>query len=463
MTVRIYDALSAYRRGDTVPMHMPGHKRYAYDYLVGTDLDITEIDGFDDLHDAEGLLREAMDNAARVWGSRRAYFCVNGSTGGILAAIHACAPRGKKILVAQNCHKSVWHAIELCRLMPVRISPTVEKDFDIFASVDPKVVEDALNKNQNIAAVVITSPTYEGVISDVAAICAAAHRHGVPVIVDEAHGAHLGFAPFPDGAVRARADIVVQSLHKTLPSLTQTAIVHLCGELLDPAVLERSKNLFETSSPSYLLMASCDGCAHLLGGDDPTPLDGWANVLDIFYARTAALRHLRIFRPTGRAAVFAHDPSKIVISTRGTSITGVELMDRLREKFGIELEMASGDYALAMTGHGTTREHTLRLANALLAIDRTVVPADAPAPILLPPPAEQVMRPADAVEAPKLTLPVERTEGEIAADYLWAYPPGIPLLAPGQRIDRATLDAIAALRARGVRLRETIDVVDEGL
>lgn len=459
--MRIYDALSAYRRGDTVPMHMPGHKRYAYDYLVGADLDITEIDGFDDLHDAEGLLQEAMDNAARVWGSRHAYFCVNGSTGGILAAIHACAPRGKKILVAQNCHKSVWHAIELCRLMPIRISPTVENDFDIFSSIDAKVVEDTLNKNQNIAAVVITSPTYEGVISDIAAICAAAHRHGVPVIVDEAHGAHLGFAPFPDGAVRAGADIVVQSLHKTLPSLTQTAMVHLCGELIDPAVFERSKNLFETSSPSYLLMASCDGCAHLLGGDDPTPLDGWAEVLDLFYARTADLRHLRIFRPEGRTAVFAHDPSKIVISTRGTSITGVELIRRLREEFAIELEMASGDYALAMTGHGTTREHALRLAEALLAIDRTLTSADSPDPIMLPPPAEQVMRPADAVAAAVVVLPVKDAEGEIAADYLWAYPPGIPLLAPGQRIDRAILDAIAALRARGVHLREKIAVVEE--
>lgn len=461
--MRIFDALSAYRQGDTVPMHMPGHKRYAYDYLVGADLDITEIDGFDDLHDAEGLLREAMESAARVWGSRHAYFCVNGSTGGILAAIHACAPQGKKVLVAQNCHKSVWHAIELCRLMPVRISPPVEKDFDIFASVDPKVVENALKDNQNIAAVVITSPTYEGVISDVTAICTAAHRYGIPVIVDEAHGAHLGFAPFPDGAVRAGADIVVQSLHKTLPSLTQTAIVHLCGDLIDPAVFERSKNLFETSSPSYLLMASCDGCAHLLGGNDPTPLDGWAEALELFYARAAGLRQLRIFRPEGRGRIFAHDPGKIVISTRSTSLTGVALMRRLREEFHIELEMASGDYALAMTGHGTTREHTLRLANALLAIDRTVVPADAPAPILLPPPAEQVMRPADAVAAPKLMLPVDGTEGEIAANYLWAYPPGIPLLAPGQRIDRATLDAIAALQARGVHLRETIDVVDEGL
>lgn len=460
--MRIYDALSTYSKKDAVPMHMPGHKRYAYDYLVGAPLDITEIDGFDDLHDADGLLREAMDNAARVWGSRHAFFCVNGSTGGILAAIHACAPRGKKILVAQNCHKSVWHAIELCRLMPVRISPPVEEDFDIFASIDDKVVEDALNENQNIASVVITSPTYEGVISDIAAICAAAHQHNVPVIVDEAHGAHLGFAPFPDGAVRAGADIVVQSLHKTLPSLTQTAIVHLCGDLIDPAVFRRSKNLFETSSPSYLLMASCDGCAHLLGSDTE-PLNGWANVLDLFYARTAKLRHLRIFRPRGRGSVFAHDPSKIVISTRGTSMTGVELMRRLREEFAIELEMASGDYALAMTGFGTTREHITRLSDALKAIDETLTVSAQPAPILLPPPAEQVMRPADAVAAPKLCLPVDSTEGEIAADYLWAYPPGIPLLAPGQRINRAVLDAIVALRVRGVVLREEIDVVEESL
>ena len=455
--MRLYDALTAYSCTDAVPMHMPGHKRQAQDYLIGADLDITEIDGFDNLHDAEGLLRDAMAHAAAVWGSTYAAFCVNGSTGGILAGIHTVAGQGGTILVARNCHKSVWHAIELCRLDPVWLTPSVADECDIFASMPPEVVEDALTKHPDARLVVITSPTYEGIISDIAGICAAAHRRGVPVLVDEAHGAHLGFAPFPHGAVRAGADIVIQSLHKTLPSLTQTAIAHVQGDLVSYAAFLRSKNIFETSSPSYLLMASCDGCAHLLA-DRPELIADWHAMLADFRAQTAGLRRLRVLAPAG-ADVFAHDPSKLILSTRGTNLTGPALMTRLRDEFAIELEMASGDYALAMTGLGTTREHLHRLADALAAIDATLDDTPAPATLTLPPPPEQAMRPADAIAAPKALLPLEQSEGRIAAGYLWAYPPGIPLLAPGQRVTRAALDAIAALRERGVELRDVIEVV----
>ncbi|MBR6708070.1 MAG: aminotransferase class V-fold PLP-dependent enzyme [Clostridia bacterium] len=455
--MRLFDALAAYAKTDAVPMHMPGHKRAAHDYLVGSALDITEINGFDNLHDAEGILQDAMAHAAAVWGSQHAAFCVNGSTGGILAAIHCAAGRGGEIIVAHNCHKSVWHAIELCHLFPVRITPPVVSDFDIFASISVSVVEETIENHPNARMVVITSPTYEGVVSDVAAICTAAHRHGIPVLVDEAHGAHLGFDPFPDGAVRAGADIVIQSLHKTLPSLTQTAIAHVQGELIDFPTFLRSKNIFETSSPSYLLMASCDGCAHLIDRE-PERFSAWSGMLEDFAARTANLQHLRIFRPDNRPDVFAFDPSKIVISTRRTTITGPMLSVRLREEFAIELEMESGSYALAMTGLGTTSEHLNRLADALIAIDKTLSRVQEKPPLLLPPTPEQAILPHDAVTAPHLRCRLSASAGKIAAGYLWAYPPGIPLIAPGQRITQELLDTIETLRRHNVRLPCEIDV-----
>ncbi|MBQ3126192.1 MAG: aminotransferase class I/II-fold pyridoxal phosphate-dependent enzyme [Clostridia bacterium] len=454
--MRLYDTLAAYSRTDAVPMHMPGHKRQNYDYLAGAHLDITEIDGFDNLHDAEGLLRDAMADAAAVWGSDHAFFSVNGSTGGILAAIHACAGQGGTVLVARNCHKSVWHAIELCRLDPVWLTPPVADGCDIFASMPPEVVEDALEAHPDAKLVVVTSPTYEGVISDIAAIADAAHRRGVPLLVDEAHGAHLGFPPFPNGAVGAGADIVVQSLHKALPSLTQTAIVHLKGSLVGAEALRRALNIFETSSPSYLLMASCDGCARLLR-ERADLIAEWAAMLTEFRAAAAGLRHLQVFTPAGEG-IFGHDPSKLILSTRGTALTGPALMARLRDEHKIELEMASSDYALAMTGLGTTREHLARLARALIAIDSTVDDVPSPAAMTLPPPPDQAMRPADAIWAVKVPLPLCASEGRIAADYLWAYPPGIPLIAPGQRIDRMTLAAIETLRQRGVELPDTVAV-----
>lgn len=452
--MRLYDALAAYSRTDAVPMHMPGHKRQTYDHLIGAQLDITEIDGFDNLHAPEGLLRDAMAHAAAVWGSTHTAFCVNGSTGGILAAIHAVAGQGGKILVARNCHKSVWHAIELCRLDPIWLTPPVVDGCDIFAAIPPDVVASALDQHPDTRLVVITSPTYEGIISDIAAICTAAHRRGIPVLVDEAHGAHLGFPPFPDGAVRAGADIVIQSLHKTLPSLTQTALAHVQGTLVDYAAFLRSKNIFETSSPSYLLMASCDGCAHLLA-DRPELVAEWHTMLANFRAQAAGLRRLSVFTPHSAA----YDPSKLILSTRGTALSGMTLMRRLRSEYAIELEMASSDYALAMTGLGTTRAHLCRLADALAVIDAALDPAPISTALALPPPPEQIMRPADAMAAAKTLLPLEESEGRIAAGYLWAYPPGIPLLAPGQRIDREALDAITTLRMRGVELNDVIEVV----
>jgi len=456
--VRLYDALSAYSRTGAVPLHMPGHKRRPEDYLVGAALDITEIDGFDNLHQPEGLLRDAMAYAAGVWGAEHSAFCVNGSTGGILSAIHACAGRGEKILVARNCHKSVWHAIELCRLTPVVLTPPMVEDTGIFASIPPKMVEDALQREENVALVVITSPTYEGVISDIAGISAAAHRHGVPVLVDEAHGAHLGFGPFPLGAVRAGADIVIQSLHKTLPSLTQTAIAHVQGDLVEFGAFLRSKNIFETSSPSYLLMASCDGCAHLLA-ERPAQIEAWYAMLADFSAQMQALRHLRLLYPTDSPAVFSADPSKLIVSVRGTDMTGPALLDRLRREFGIELEMASAGYALAMTGLGTVPEHLDAFAGALLAIDATCRTLPADKPIDTPPVPHLSLRPADAISAPQADCPLHAAEGKIAAGYLWAYPPGIPLILPGQRIDAATLAYLAALRENGVALSDRIAVL----
>ncbi len=458
--MRLYDALSAYAEQKVIPMHMPGHKRTAFDYLVGGSLDITEIDGFDNLHDASGLLHDAMAYAAAVWGSAHSTFSVNGSTGGILAAIHTAASmgRGEKIIVARNCHKSVWHAIELCRLTPVWIMPPTVEEESFFGSVSPGTVETALASNPDACLVVLTSPTYEGVLSDVAAITSAAHRRGVPVLVDEAHGAHLGLGGgFPDGAVRAGADVVVQSLHKTLPSLTQTAIVHIQGNLINYNAVLRSKNIFETSSPSYLLMSSCDGCAHHVA-EHPELFGLWGDMLDAFRRRTAELQHLRVCTPGGDS-VFAYDKSKLILSVRGTSIHGPVLAARLRCR-GIEPEMISGDYVLAMTGLGTTAAHLERLAEALFAIDGELVSAPAGSSGLsLPPMPEQVMPLHTAVSAPKQLLSLDASEGKIAAGYLWAYPPGIPLIAPGQRISRMLLNAIEALRARGVVLHDEIEVI----
>ncbi len=462
----LLSALDEYRKSPALPMHMPGHKRAAglADYLqaLGAGYDITEIHGFDDLHQAEGLLKESMDRAAGLWGSRRAFYLVNGSTCGILAGIRAAAGSGGKVILARGCHKSVYHAIELCGLKPVYLAPPLDASFGIQASLSPAQVQAALAAHPDAKLLILTSPTYEGVLCDLPAICAAAHAAGVPVLVDEAHGAHLGLAPgWPSGAVAAGADLVIQSLHKTLPSLTQTAILHQNGGLVPPEAVARQLGIFETSSPSYLLMASMDGCVDYLLNEGQAAFARWQAALAAFDRAILPLARLRVLCHGADAlsqhpGIFGHDPSKLVISTWGTSLSGPALMDRLRRDYAIELEMTSGDYVIAMTGMGDTEASLARLAQALLEIDASLSPAPAAPALETSLPVPRRVLPVDkALSAAAQPLPFGETEGKVSAEYLWAYPPGIPLIVPGERVDKAFLACCQRLTEQGVDLHST--------
>lgn len=461
----LLDALQAYSADDRIPMHMPGHKRNtdmaeALERL-GARYDITEIDGFDNLHEPSGVLAAAMDRAARLWNSRRSFFLVNGSTCGILAGIRTLTRRGGKILMARGCHKAVYHAVELCGLEPVFLLPPADERFGISASIRPEQVTQALQLHPDVCLVVLTSPTFEGVISDVAAVCRVAHARNIPVLVDEAHGAHLDFSPFfSGGAVAAGADLVIQSLHKTLPSLTQTAIAHLNGPRADPGEFARQLGIFETSSPSYLLLSSMDCCVRLLEAQGPLLFSRWEERLRAFDERILPLARLRVLchgrdSREGHPGFFGFDPGKLVISTRGTDLTGPALADRLRSEYRIELEMASGDYAIAMTGAGDRPQWLSALADALLAVDRTCAPAAREQAPGLPPLPRRVCGIAQALEAPRRSLPEAAAEGAVSAGYVWAYPPGIPLLIPGEQISGALLRTLRALFRQGVHLTGT--------
>ena len=461
----LLEQLQSYAREEWTPFHMPGHKRNAelapYIRDLGAAWDITEIEGFDDLHHPEGALQDAMERAARVWGSDRTFFLVGGSSAGILAGVRAATRRGDRVLVGRNCHKSIYHALELCGLNPVFLQPNFVPEWNFFASLTPQMVENALAEHPECTLLILTSPTYEGVCSDVAEICQVAHRRGVPVLVDAAHGAHLGFsAGFPNGAVEAGADLVIQSTHKTLPSLTQTALAHVNGDLVSSAELARQLGVFQSSSPSYLLMASLDGCVRLMEERGTQLMGQWEANLAAFDQSIAGLRHLKVFghgslagkRPSG---VFAWDPSKLIISTRRSALSGVQLERRLRQDYHIELEMCLEEYATAMTGLGTTGADLDRLARALVELDEMAGPG-APAPVSQPEgiPERRVFL-ALAAEEPWELVTQEQAAGRAAAEYLWAYPPGIPLITPGEVFSQGLLDRLAGMGTAGVNLLGT--------
>jgi len=456
----LYEALQTYSGQGITAMHMPGHKRrsgFAID--LPWHLDITEIEGFDNLHAPEGVLLEAQARAARLWGSETSFFLVNGSTAGILAGIYALVQPGEKILIGRNCHKSVYHAIELLQLVPVYLDPPIVAGTGVCGSISPELVEDALQVHPEIRLAVITSPTYEGVISDVRGIAEVLHARGVPLLVDEAHGAHLGLSDhFPAGAVSMGADVVVQSLHKTLPSLTQTAVLHIQGDLVFRERVQHGLALFQSSSPSYLLLASIDACVTELLERGDALLADWRGRLDRFY-REMELEELSLLgevRDEGR--IYDRDPSKIVILCDDTNQSGFNLMDTLRTKYSIELEMALDGYSIAMTGLNTTDADLDRLAGVLQALDggceleqRTRNARPCPS---MP---EVVMGVGEALCSPGCQVAFAESVGRVARTYLWAYPPGIPLLVPGVRITEEIREALTELVSRRVELRSTFE------
>ena len=454
----LLEQLRCYGESGACPMHMPGHKRADLGGPLPWGLDITEIDGFDNLHDAQGILKEGMDRAARLYGSDRAFYLVNGSTCGILAGVCAVARPGDTVLVSRGCHKSVYHALELRELVPVYLTAPLDPASGVTASLPPQAVADALAAHPEARLLIVTSPTYEGVCSDLDTIVALAHSAGVPVLVDAAHGAHLGFSPaFSGGAISSGADIVIQSLHKTLPSLTQTSLAHWNHGLVDADEFARQLSIFETSSPSYLLMGSIDQCVDLLERQGPELFAAYENNLSAFDRAVAGLGHLRVLchggdRLADHPGFFAFDPGKLVISTRGTDLTGPALMERLRREDHIELEMAMGDYALAMTSICDTEESLERLAAALLRIDSSLHSAAAAAPPAALPLPERRLLIGQARRLPGEAVPLAEAVGQVSGGMVWAYPPGVPLLVPGEVLSAELAAALRDFPARGVCL-----------
>lgn len=600
--------LRAYCGSGIYPMHMPGHKRNLEPAPgLPYSWDVTEVPDTDDLHHADGILRDAMDRTARLWGSRRTWYLVNGSTCGILAAVYACVPAGGEIIAARNCHKSVFHAIELLNLMAHWLVPAYLPDWEICGAVSPASVSQSLREHPAARTVIITSPTYEGIVSDIASIAAVCHAAGARLIVDEAHGAHLGLfrtsaacsgtepaagaacdaaceenacGIFPDSALHLGADLVVQSAHKTLPSLTQTALLHLAqpaasagkydsaarsdASWRDAAVrqsgeeerktegsvqraepvqtgkvtrqeaedeeklcalersIEHALDLFETSSPSYPLMASLDGCTGLLADRGRELFAEWERQILLTEETLSGLHNLQLLRQGGVTHSDAgcdvsggirpgeqssaagpgvdpaqnackYDRSRFLLRARsGVDLTGADLSGLLRGS-GIEPEMHCGRNVLLMSGCGDSAEGWERLRRALMQLDEALTEsAESEEEVLRRPDApmgceEEQIRDEDpageaapaesgesrrqvfSLRAPEMAMTpaaaqrriqegrtqkilLAEAAGRVSAEYVMAYPPGIPLLVPGERITAGEVQAICTLTLQGANM-----------
>lgn len=452
-------------------MHMPGHKRNTtlLKNINPYEIDITEIDGFDNLHHAEGIIKDLIERVQSLYHSRKSYLLINGSTVGILAGISACVKKKDRILMARNCHKAVYNAVILNELNPVYLYPQMDGIYGIHGGISPKKIEEMLITYPDTKLVVLTSPTYEGIISDVKEIVRICHARRVPVLVDEAHGAHLGFhKDFPGGSIEAGADIVIHSIHKTLPAFTQTAVMHVNGDMIHEREVEKYLGIYETSSPSYVLMAGIDQCMTLLSEQANELFEAYKNHLDQFYEDMRGLKHLRVMRASDylpdqkeEHQIYEIDPSKILISVKNTTITGSELSQRLLDKYKIQLEMSSLSYGLAMTSICDTKEGFERLKHALYKIDDSLK-AKQESIMSLDIKLKQAMIPYEALQMENEVIRLTSAAGRVAANHIMVYPPGIPIVAAGEVINEQVITSLMEANKAGLEVLGLVEEQGEG-
>lgn len=487
----LINRLAAYARSDMYPFHMPGHKRRTgpEDSFMNScvdsftnpfAVDITEIEGFDNLHHPEGILKDSMKWAADVYGADQTYYMINGSTGGILAAVCGSVPRGGRILVSRNCHKSVYHGICLNQLKTSYVYPQEIEGLGIQGGITAEDVDRMLNRYMDTQAVLIVCPTYDGIVSDIEAIARIVHRAGLPLIVDEAHGAHFRYdAMFPVSALDLGADVVIQSVHKTLPSLTQTALLHIkCnrpdgGCYADRERIDRYIHMVQSSSPSYVLMASIENSIYQMEQTDTAP---YGKQLHRLRRRLGQMRHLRLADTglIGQAGIRDLDISKIVVSTRGTCLypaedgltgfTGAQLDDILRREYHLEMEMCGADYVTAITTVMDSGEGLERLGDALTRIDSQLTDAgykpdgrSGNQKSVYSMRCDTAMSMGEAMEEKMASVGLEDSAGCISGEFVYIYPPGIPIVAPGEWISRPILEVILEYRDKGLPVQGPAD------
>ena len=455
-----------------VSFHMPGHKgsdiyrRYGHgDFLdVIMDCDITEITGADNLFQMEGIIHETAEKYRDLYEVKASYPLINGTSGGLIAAILASVPSGGRLIMARNCHKSVFNALGLGNISPVYAYPSMIEGYGIAGEVTAEEIERCIAENPDASAVILPSPNYYGICSDIKAIAEVVHRYGKVLIVDQAHGAHLKFLPEqPAAAEECGADIDVNSTHKTLASFTQSAVLNLASERVDRFVLEDKLQVIESSSPSYLLMASLDNNAELVREHGKELFGQWQENLNWFYENAVHIPGMKLMQVPGKM-----DGTKINIDMSPYGLDGGQLEELLMEE-GIFVELVTGNILMCMTGIGNRRGDFEKLLDALkkIADSRELrneicggaedVPEhpDAGGSALCMKNGSALWtkkRELQKLPEKKQLVHIDACEDMICASSIIPYPPGIPLICPGEVIGREDIDYIRAMRDRGEKV-----------
>ena len=461
-------ALLQYAADGTIPFHVPGHKQGRgnpdlTDLLGQTcvNIDITCMEDLDNICNPVSVIKEAEDLAAELYGAQNAFFLVNGTTSGIQAMIMSVCQPGDKIIIPRNAHKSAIGGIILSGAEPIYIEPEINEFMGVAMGVNPDTVARTLEAHPDAKAVFIINPTYYGVASDLKSIVAIAHAYEVPVIVDEAHGSHLKFSSqLPVSAMEAGADLAASSTHKLGGSLTQSSMLLHQGTLINPQKVKAALNLTQTTSPSYILLASLDVARRQLALKGRRMVEKTYRLAKQAYQEINKIEGLHVMGPEiiGQKGCYAYDPTKIVVNVRALGLSGYDTEKILRKQYHLQVELSDLFNIIILVSIGDDANTISYLVQALseVAYNRNKTNV---VKYFIPPPAipEAVISPREAFYGESKTLPLNEAEGEISAEMIMAYPPGIPIVCPGERITREIIDYVNVLRSEAAELQGTED------
>ena len=461
MTTPFLDALKNSGNRPHAPFYVPGHKRgngispRLLD-LLGKQVfryDLPELPEFGNSFPPEGVIKTAQDLAAQAFGAEETWFLANGSTSGVMAAILATCGDGDKIILPRNAHSCAIAGLIFSGAIPIFIHPVYDFKFALPYNVTPEAVTEAIKQHQDIKAIFITSPTYEGVCADITAIAAIAHSHNIPLIVDAAHGAHFGFHPqFPPSPLALGADVAIQSLHKTLGALTQASLLHLRGKRVSATALASALQCLQSSSPSHLLFASLDAAREQVATEGETLLEYALNLSEKAKTEIKTIPKIALFAPAFPQRGCDHiDPTRITVDVSELGLTGFAADEILHDDLGVTAELPTAKTLTFVVTFGNIEEDIEALVTALQQLKAQPSPDDLN--LFSLPPLAPCISPRQAFFSPKQTLPLSETVGNISAELLCPYPPGIPVLMPGETITIEALNYLQQVFELGTKIQ----------
>lgn len=468
----IYEALEEFRKNRIVPFDVPGHKKGRGNpelvQLLGQQcvgIDVNSMKPLDNLCHPVSIIREAEEMAAEAFGAAYAFLMVGGTTSSVQSMVLSVSKKGDKVILPRNVHRSVINALVLNGAIPIYVNPDMDEKLGIALGMKVEQVEQAIRENPDAVAVLVNNPTYYGICSDLRSIVKLAHAHGMKVLVDEAHGTHFYFgANMPVSAMEAGADMASVSMHKSGGSLTQSSFL-LVGADMNPGYVRQIINLTQTTSASYLLLASLDISRRnlaLRGAEEfakVTALAEYArseiNQIGGYYAYTAEL--------VNGDSIFAFDKTKLTVNTLGIGLAGIEVYDILRDEYDIQMELGDIANVLAYISIGDREREIERLVSALAEIKRKYQKDSVGMFTQEYIDPKVVVSPQSAFYAEKEFLPLMETEGRVCSEFVMCYPPGIPILAPGEEITREILAYIVYAKEKGCSMTGPEDAAIEHL